>query len=273
MKIGLFVMGKGGFWTKFYAFGDENAPVLFLLPGTCCHWRRNFGGVIPLLERDFRVICVSYDGFDETEETIFPDMRTEAAKIEAYVCQNFDGHICAAYGCSLGGSFVGLLVQRKNIRIDHAILGSSDLDQSSPIPAKLKGRLVSKVLHQMFQTGKLPGWMQKRRDKKTPEERAYMEPMLNMFGVGSRDMAFVKKESIYNQFYSDLVTPLENNIDVPGTIIHIFYATKMGEEYEKRYRQHFKSPDIRRHDLQHEELLVCQPDQWAAEVRHCCQGE
>jgi pimeloyl-ACP methyl ester carboxylesterase len=255
---------------KFYTVGDPQKPAILLLPGTCCHWKRNFGDVIPLLEPNFYVICVSYDGFDETEPTIFPDMRTETAKIEAYLQKNCAGHICAAYGCSLGGSFVGLLVQRQKIRIDHAILGSSDLDQSAPLPAKLKGHLVSPILRKMFQTGKLPGWMQKRLDKTTPEERAYMEPMLKMFGIGSQDMAFVKKESIYNQFYSDLVTPLADGIDVPGTTIHIFYATKMGEEYEKRYRQHFKNPDIRRHDLQHEELLVCQPVNWAAEVRHCC---
>jgi pimeloyl-ACP methyl ester carboxylesterase len=255
---------------KFYTFGNRHNPVILLLPGTCCHWKRNFGGVIPLLEPDFYVVCVSYDGFDETDNTIFPDMPTEAAKIEAYIQNNFAGHISAAYGCSLGGSFVGLLVERKKIRVDHAILGSSDLDQSSPLPAKLKGQLVSKVLYKMFQTGKLPGWMQKQMSKASTEERTYMEPMLKMFGVGSRDMAFVKKESIYNQFYSDLVTPLEDHIDVPGTTIHIFYATKMGEKYEQRYRQHFKNPDIRRHDLQHEELLVCQPENWATEVRRCC---
>jgi hypothetical protein len=258
---------------KFYTFGEEQKPIILLLPGTCCHWKRNFGGVIPLLEPDFHVVCASYDGFDETENTIFPDMLTETARIEAYLHENCAGHICAAYGCSLGGSFVGLLVQRQKIHIDHAILGSSDLDQSAPTPAKLKGQLVSPILHKMFQTGKLPGWMQKRLDKKTPEERTYMEPMLKMFGVGSRDMAFVKKESIFNQFYSDLVTPLEDHIDVPGTTVHIFYAAKMGEEYEKRYRQHFKNPDIRRHDLQHEELLVCQPENWAAEVRRCCLDE
>jgi hypothetical protein len=255
---------------KFYSFGDTQKPVILLLPGTCCHWKRSFAAVIPLLMPDFQVVCASYDGFDETENTIFPDMRTETAKIEAYVRENFAGQISAAYGCSLGGSFVGLLVQRQNIRIDHAILGSSDLDQSAPLPAMLKGRLVSPMLYQMFQTGKLPGWMQKRLEKKTPEERAYMEPMLNLFGIGSRDMAFVKKESIYNQFYSDLVTPLADGIDVPGTTIHIFYATKMGDQYETRYRQHFQHPDIRRHDLQHEELLVCQRSNWAAEVRRCC---
>lgn len=62
---------------KFYVFGDKEHPVILLLPGTCCHWKTNFETVIPLLEKEFHVICVSYDGFDETEDTIFPDMLTE----------------------------------------------------------------------------------------------------------------------------------------------------------------------------------------------------
>jgi len=83
-------------------------------------------------------------------------------------------------------------------------------------------------------------------------------------------MAFVRKKSIYNQFCSDLVTPLEDGISVPGTAVHIFYAVKMGERYEARYRQHFKDADIRPHDMQHEEMLVCYPRQWADEVCRCC---
>jgi hypothetical protein len=197
-------------------------------------------------------------------------MPTEAAKIEAYIQAQFAGHIAAAYGCSLGGSLVGLLVQRQNIHMDHAILGSSDLDQSAPLPARLKGLLVTNILYKLLQTGTLPGWMERRMGKASPAQRAYLEPMLEMFGLGSRAMAFVQRKSIYNQFYSDLVTPLADHIHVPGTTIHIFYATKMGEKYEKRYHQHFKNPDIRRHDSQHEELLVCQPENWAIEVRRCC---
>ena len=70
---------------KFYLFGNPQKPVLFLLPGTCCHWKRNFGSVVPLLARDFRVVCVSYDGFDETENTEFSTMLEETEKIEAYI--------------------------------------------------------------------------------------------------------------------------------------------------------------------------------------------
>lgn len=98
---------------KVYSFGKAENPAILLLPGTCCDWKGNFGGVIPLLEPDFHVLCVSYDGFDETEPgNTFPTMEEETTKIEAYIKENCGGHIRAAYGCSLGGSFVGLLAAR-----------------------------------------------------------------------------------------------------------------------------------------------------------------
>ena len=66
---------------KIYTFGAEDAPVLLLLPGTCCHWKSNFGAVIPLLADSFRVLCVSYDGFDETEHTQNPACVCEISVI------------------------------------------------------------------------------------------------------------------------------------------------------------------------------------------------
>ena len=86
-----------------------------LLPGTCCHWKSNFGKVIPLLAENYQVLCVSYDGFDETEDSEFISMQEETEKIEAYIQNNFGGYIQVAYGCSLGGSFVGLLAARQKI--------------------------------------------------------------------------------------------------------------------------------------------------------------
>lgn len=86
-----------------------------LIPGTCCHWKGNFGKVIPLLAENYQVLCVSYDGFDETEDSEFISMQEETEKIEAYIQNNFGGYIQVAYGCSLGGSFVGLLAARQKI--------------------------------------------------------------------------------------------------------------------------------------------------------------
>lgn len=254
---------------KFYTFGQPSRPVLLLLPGTCCSWR-SFQEVVPLLTPDFYVVCASYDGFDETENTIFPDMLTETQKIEAYLQETFGGRICAAYGCSLGGSFVGLLVQCKNVHIDHGILGSSNLDQAGPAAARLQAAIAAPMLHKMLQKGQMPGWMKKRLAAKSPEDRPYYEKMLKLFGMDGEGRDYIQQASIRNQFYSDLVTPLADGISVPGTTVHIFYAVRMGAQYRARYERHFRDADIRLHNLQHEELLVWRPQEWAAEVRRCC---
>ena len=139
---------------KVYSFGNETAPALLLLPGTCCHWKSNFDRVIPLLEKDFHVLCVSYDGFDETENTEFPTMLAETEKLEKYIKEHCGGHIRAAYGCSLGGSFVGLLAARQNIHMDYGILGSSDLDQSSVVAAKLQTELLLPMIYPLIRDGR-----------------------------------------------------------------------------------------------------------------------
>ena len=252
---------------KFYTFGAKESPTILLLPGTCCHWKLNFGEVIPLLEQQFHVVCVSYDGFDETEETVFLDMLTETEKLENYIKANFDGRIRAAYGCSLGGSFVGLLVQRKNIHIDHAILGSSDLDQDPVWKAKLKCIIAIPLLHKIVSTGEYPKVLQRLMEKKrTP----YRDKFMAMFSIGNGGLPFMKRESVYNQFYSDLVTPLEEGICVSGTTVHCFYAVKMGEEYLARYQKHFKDSVIHHFDMEHEELLVLHPNQWATKIKEVC---
>lgn len=250
---------------KVYSFGDEKAPAVMLLPGTCCHWKSNFGHVIPPLAVDYRVLCVSYDGFDENEDTEFTTMIGETEKIEAYIREHCGGRIRAAYGCSLGGSFVGLLAARRNIHMDYGILGSSDLDQSSKFAARLQNDLLVPLIYPLVRDGKFASrFLQRRLEKRAAEMGDYVNAFMGMFG-GARP--YVTKRSCKNQFYSDLITPLPDNISVPGTEIHIFYALKMGEKYRERYLRHFAHPVIHEHDLQHEELLACYPEKWGQLVK------
>ena len=250
---------------KVYAFGAEDAPAILLLPGTCCHWKSNFGRVIPLLEKDFRVLCVSYDGFDETERTEFPTMLAETEKIEAYLQAHCGGHIRGAYGCSLGGSFVGLLAARQRIRMDVGILGSSDLDQASPFTAKLEAGLMMPMMYPLIRDGRFKSrFLRRQMEKQREKAPEYIGAFMDMFG-GARP--YVTKQSCKNQFYSDLITPLPDGIDVPGTEIHIFYALKMGEKYRARYTRHFARPMLHEQDMRHEELLACHPEEWAQLVK------
>ena len=125
--------------------GNLNGKTLMLLPGTCCDWQTNFNTVINALEAKYHLICVNYDGFDGGDST-FPDMITETEKIEQYISDNHGGKLDGALGSSLGGSFVGQLIQRKNVHVDHGIFGSSDLDQSGVVSAKLQAALVTPLL-------------------------------------------------------------------------------------------------------------------------------
>ena len=81
-------------------------------------------------------------------------MLEETAKIEDYLKVNCGGRIRAAYGCSLGGSVVGLLAASGYIRIDYGILGSSDLDQSSKFAAKLQTDLLLPLMFPMLRDGR-----------------------------------------------------------------------------------------------------------------------
>ncbi len=122
-------------------------------------------------------------------------------------------------------------------------------------------------MYKMVHTGALPKFMQKKINEADEVKKELYNGFLNMFGIEQGGNPWITKQSIYNQFYSDLVTKVQHGIDVPGTTIHVFYATKMGKKYEKRYCTYFKNPDIRRHNMQHEELFCCHSAEWVEEVK------
>lgn len=227
--------------------GNMQGKTLMLLPGTCCNYENNFMKVIDRLAEKYHLICVNYDGFDGSG-SVFSDMISVTEKIEKYIIENHGGRIDGALGSSLGGSFVGQLIQRGNVHIDHGIFGSCDLDQSGRLSAKLQS-----VLILPFLTG-----CQKSEKKKNKTKNMLMK----LFEMDEEYASmFVKvfsgfdTESIKNEYYSDLITHLRDDIYVEGTKVHFIYAKKMGEKYKKRYLRYFRDPDIREFDMQHEQWL------------------
>ncbi len=232
---------------QYEEIGNMTGKTMMLLPGTCCDWQTNFGNVIPKLSEKYHLICVNYDGFDGGYD-IFPDMITVTEKIEKYVKEKHGGSLDGAIGSSLGSSFVGQLVQRRNIHIDHAIFGSPDLDQSGRLSAKIQSKLVVPLLTSFTKNEKK---RKKTRDK-----------LKNFFLMDDETadkfmecFAKFNPESIKNEYYTDLITYLDEDIDVEHTKAHFIYANKMGEKYLKRYRKYFHDPDIREFEMQHEQWV------------------
>ena len=159
---------------KIYTFGKKENPAVMLLPGTCCHWK-SFEGVIPKLSENFYVLCVSYAGFDETEHSAFVSMQDEAEKIEDCIKENLNGEIRAVYGCSLGGTLAAMLAERGNVRIRHAVIGSSDFDTCGEILARLETKLMVKMIYPLLATGRMHGILGKIMDRKMAGADGYMK--------------------------------------------------------------------------------------------------
>ena len=233
---------------QFEEMGNMSGKTLMLLPGTCCDWQTNFGTVIDRLAEKYHLICVNYDGFDGSD-AIFPDMITVTEKIEKYIIDFHYGRLDGAIGSSLGSSFVGQLVMRKKVHIDHAIFGSPDLDQSGKVAAKLQSLLVVPLLTSFTKSEKKRNKTKEKLKSIFLMDEEVAEKFMNCFSK-------FNPESIKNEYYTDLLTHLEDNIEVEHTRAHFIYANKMGEKYLKRYKKYFHNPDIREFDMQHEQWLL-----------------
>ena len=232
---------------QFDEMGNMKGKVLFLLPGTACDYQTNFASVLDRLGEKYHLVCVNYDGFDGSD-AIFSDIITVTEKIEQYIKEHFNGKIDGAIGSSLGSSFVGQLIQRKNIHIDHGIFGSPDLDQSGKYSAWLQSKLVVPLLTSFTKS-------EKKRSRTREKLKGFFEMNDE---TADRFMACFSKfspESIKNEYYTDLLIWLDDDIHVEHTKAHFIYATKMGEKYLNRYKQHFRNPEIRAFDMQHEQWL------------------
>ena len=246
----------------FREFGNPAGKTLMLLPGTACTWQLNFKNVVDDLAERYRIIAVNYDGFEGDPNVVFTDVLTVTRKIEDYLIERHGGRADGAYGSSLGGSFTGLLIQRKRVHIDHGFIGSSDLDQGGRVFARLLTALVGPMLSGAC-----------RSDKKREKLKAMLQKK-GAIGDGEKSLEFANEfidnmkclnpKTISREFYSDYITPLENDIHADGTTVHIIYALKMGEKYGRRYRQHFRSPDIHGFDMKHEVWLY--DSQWRQPV-------
>ena len=232
---------------QFEEMGNMDGKVLFLFPGTACDYQTNFGSVLDSLGKKYHLVCVNYDGFDGSD-LIFPSVLEVTEKIEKYITEHFDGKIDGAIGSSLGSTFVGQLVQRQNIHLDHGIFGSPDLDQSGKFSAWLQSKLVVPLLTSF--TGN-----EKKKNRTKEKLKSFFEMDDE---AADRFMSCFEKfssESIRNEYYTDLLTWLDEDIHVEHTKVHFIYAKKMGEKYLRRYKKYFRDPEIREFDMQHEQWL------------------
>ena len=137
--------------------------------------------------------------------------------------------------------------------------------------AALLSRLIVKLTWNFIHTGSYRSrLMQRRFQKQMTDPDPYNRAFVAMTGRDRCYLSFITKESIQNQFSSDLTAPLPVQFAREGTEVHVFYAKKMGEKYLERYKTVFRDPVIHEHDLRHEELLGVYPEKWCELVERIC---
>jgi len=110
----------------FHVYGKQGQPTLLLLPGLGVS-HEIFLPLIEQLQVRFSIIAASADGFTPGKQTRFTSVDDQAVQTIAYVQQHCAGHLNAAYGLSMGGKILSRILERNEIRVDHAILDAAPL--------------------------------------------------------------------------------------------------------------------------------------------------
>jgi len=104
-----------------HEFGKENEEVILLIHPSVVKWDY-FEYVIPLLEKDYRLVIPALPGYDFDEESDFTSVEQIAAELVDWLTKNKINHLYAVYGCSMGGSIALLTTLQTVVEIEHCVM-------------------------------------------------------------------------------------------------------------------------------------------------------
>lgn len=137
-------------------FGDPNGKSIMLLHGNLMCWRQ-FEDLIPLLEKEYDLHAVSFDGFDGTGDTTYTTAQAQADKLESYIMSRLGGHLDMLFAESLGCGPAVLLKSFGKASIGHMILsGPEYLDYGI-----LNGMILRVMPQKQYETARkktMPAW-------------------------------------------------------------------------------------------------------------------
>lgn len=111
---------------EFHTYGNPTNPTLLLLPGLGVS-HEIFLPLVELLKQHFYIVAAEVDGFLIGKPSRFTSVDDQAAQVNRYVQEHFDGKLDVAYGLSLGGKILSRMMERNEIAINHAIMDAAPL--------------------------------------------------------------------------------------------------------------------------------------------------
>lgn len=142
---------------KFYESGTVGNKTIMCLPGNFMT-HRQFEFIAPKLAEEYHVICVDFDGYDETGETTYTTAEDQAQKIADYIKTHLSGRIDLVYAESLGSCPAAMLTRIPGIEIGGIILsGVQYLSWGvlNPFCVKIFSKLAYSMMKNFVKDGKL----------------------------------------------------------------------------------------------------------------------
>lgn len=199
---------------KFYKYGKENGKTILLLPGNMMT-HRQYEKIVPILEKKYHVITVSFDGFDETGETTYTTAEKQAEKLASFVRENLNGRIDLVLSESLGGAPAAFLTRCKGLSIGGLILdGTSywNLGILNPIAKNTLYKIPYGIVSKANKKGQLsmPAWLLKSMGLTQEEINSMTHQMCLSVSAETLKATFIEGIDFYNY-----VEKWEPRTDIP----------------------------------------------------------
>ena len=111
---------------EYHTYGEPDKQTLLLLPGLGVS-HEIFLPLVEQLKDRFHIVAAEIDGFLIGKPSRFTSVNDQAAQVNRYVQENFDGKMDVAYGLSLGGKILSRMMERNEIVVNHAVMDAAPL--------------------------------------------------------------------------------------------------------------------------------------------------
>ena len=128
---------------QFHEYGSTAGKTVMVMHGMLCDWQK-FREIFKPLEEEFRVIYPAMTGCYENSPD-FQSFGSECAEIERYVAENHHGKLDAVIGISQGATLMSILLSRRGVQAEKAILDGVYVAHQGKLCAQLAFRAFARM--------------------------------------------------------------------------------------------------------------------------------
>lgn len=251
---------------NFHVYSKSEAPKIILIHGTLTPWQM-WDEQIKHLRKKYHVTVVALDAHEEDKVSEFISIEQQAAGIEKYCLENYNGEVFAIAGVSMGGAIASIIWRNGIIKIRNLIMDSA--------PVLPMGKIAAKIM-----TGNYLSIIKKSQKRDPKTIRNFKKHFLPERHLDSflKIADNISESSIRNMIKSVCACELCKGIPHGETRILYIHGTKGTELFQMKcgadLKKHYpETKVICFRKANHCEAAIFKPLKWLEVVEKFLQGE